>query len=271
MNKYNELCDIYNRCLPELAVSVQDFTDKLILPNSKIISNNFGFIIYDNNGIGMICIKPEYQRCGHGNDLLKQAEKDILKSSIKKIELKMSDEYLLPGVPMKSSNFFIKHGYKHSWGDTPCLDLIMDLSDAEISLENKNNVVYRVANSDDLEDLKQEVAKVDNDWVQYYSEIHDRIIVAEKDKKIAGFVILEDKNVFTPAFSGKKVSGFGAIGVVPEYRKLHIGFNLVKFCNLELKRRGFDISYAAYTYLEGFYKSLGFKPYVYYFMGVKEF
>jgi N-acetylglutamate synthase-like GNAT family acetyltransferase len=265
--KYTDLCRLYNQCLPQLAVDENSFIEKLLLPDVKIISNDYGFVLVNKNMISMLCIDPKYQKQGYGSELLRRAESEISNKNYDKIIL---GQHLLPGAPVESSEFFIKRGYKHSWGNVSCLDLTLDLSTVDVVHNVIDGINYRSANDNDLSKLIDAVTSVDKNWAQYYNKISDNIIIADKDGQIAGFVILDENIKFSPAFKGKRVGGFGAIGVLHRYRKLHIGFNMVRICNSELKKRGFDISYCAYTYLDGFYKSLGFMPYAHYFMGVKE-
>ncbi len=59
-----------------------------------------------------------------------------------------------------------------------------------------------------------------------------------------------------------KIGGFACVGTVSEYRKRGIVLKIVDMATIYLKKLVFDITYIHYTYLEKWYKKLGYETVV---------
>lgn len=103
--------------------------------------------------------------------------------------------------------------------------------------------------------LRQAVARVDDGWVQYFTE-EGRYFCAFDGERIAAFCCLSDMG----RAGGLHIGGPGCVGTVPEYRRQGIGLEMVRLATEILRRDGFDISWIHYTHLADWYMKLGYRP-----------
>ena len=67
-----ELYKIFKECFPTTLISKEEFEKKLDFNDSEVIkeydenSNLIGYSIIRENCISLICVKPEFQKKGHG-------------------------------------------------------------------------------------------------------------------------------------------------------------------------------------------------------------
>lgn len=117
-----ELYKIFKECFPATLISKEEFEKKLDFNDSKVLkeydenNNLIGYSIIRENCISLICVKPEFQRKGHGTKLLLESEGKIRESGFKEILLgyKADSTSLYMGVPILNNvnyNFFTKHQY----------------------------------------------------------------------------------------------------------------------------------------------------------------
>lgn len=111
----------------------------------------------------------------------------------------------------------------------------------------------------DIAALKEAVAKVDKDWVQYFDGA--RVYCGYCGGKIAGFCIVDDMGEHILDGRSIKVGGPGCVGTVPEFRRRGIGLAMVARVTKLLADEGFDISYIHYTGVAGWYAKLGYKTF----------
>lgn len=106
-----------------------------------------------------------------------------------------------------------------------------------------------------LEALRDAVAQVDEDWVQYFTE-KCRYYCAFDGERIVAFCHLADMG----HVQGLHIGGPGCVGTIPEYREQGIGLEMVRLATETLRREGFDLSWIHYTHLAHWYMKLGYQP-----------
>lgn len=108
------------------------------------------------------------------------------------------------------------------------------------------------------ETLREAVAKVEEDWVQYFGA-KQRIYCGYVDGKIASFCIMD--NIGKASVNGRTVNmcGPGCVGTLPEYRRLGIGLTMVKHVTQMFRDEGFDYSYIHFTGVAPWYRKLGYE------------
>ena len=81
--------------------------------------------------------------------------------------------------------------------------------------------------------------------------------------------MIYEKSIVYPNKISENIGGFGCIGVIPSYRNQGIAKNLVFLGENKLLLDNVDGAFLGYTYLEDYYKKLGYQPDKYYWMGEK--
>ena len=97
--------------------------------------------------------------------------------------------------------------------------------------------------------LHAAVARVDEEWVQYFQE-GDRYYCAYDGEAIVSFCCLSDMG----CFHGLHIGGPGCVGTIPTYRKQGIGLEMVRLATETLKRDHFTLSWIHYTHLPDWYE-----------------
>ena len=110
----------------------------------------------------------------------------------------------------------------------------------------------------DLEELKEEVAKVVQYWTQSFNGKH-RVYCGYINGKIASFCLVEDKGTHNINGREYKIGGPGCVGTLPEYRNQGIGLTMVKHVTQILKDEGYDYSYIHFTGVAAWYAKLGYQ------------
>ena len=177
----NEYFEMFKTNFPY--ISREEKTLKEVISNSENVyfekrnddNKLIGLAIVNKNTILLLVVDKDYRNQGMGSDLLNKCEDLIIKNGFNEIKLGVGFNYLMPGVPTSkkytesvyenlypeindnASNFFEKRGYIHSWGKCNCFDMKMSLSDF-VKNENSvgdeiNNILYRWANIDDLDEI----------------------------------------------------------------------------------------------------------------------
>ena len=299
-----EIFEIYKRNFPY--INREEKTIKEIISNENNIiferrdkGQLIACAIVNKNTILLLVVDKEYQNKGIGKSLLEECENRIIKNGFDKIVLGVGFNYLMPGVPTSkkynqsvhenldpnvndiASNFFEKRGYIHSWGKYNCFDMKLKLSDFnqnEYSIgDTLNNVYYRWAKYSDLEEIiecaddacqfqDEKFSKYYNNKDLYKEENNQRVLVATKDNKIVGTLIISIET------EGKDLGCVGCTCVT--YKETHqkIGTNMVKLGTKYLKDIGLKNASLSYTYsgLDVLYGAVGYEISTYYFMGEKK-
>ncbi len=107
----------------------------------------------------------------------------------------------------------------------------------------------------DIGPLREAVALVDDDWVQYF-HARDRVFCAFDGDRIAAFCILSDWGTH----GGLRIGGPGCVGTVPAFRRRGIGLEMVRCATVILQESGFDLSWIHFTHVGRWYERLGYRP-----------
>jgi len=108
--------------------------------------------------------------------------------------------------------------------------------------------------SGDIAALREAVALVDDDWVEYFDP-EDQIYCAFDGDKVVSFCLLDAFG----QYAGLRVGGPGCVGTIPEYRQQGIGLKMVQNATAILKEQSYDLSYIHYTHVGHWYARLGYK------------
>ncbi len=256
-----------------------------------------GAAVYSRNTIYMLAVFPEYRNQGIGSHLLNLCEEQIKERGYDTVIIGVGKEYLMPGVPCRSKlnpeppmvenlypnpelnddgvKFLVKRGYRHSWDEGNCFDMVMSMDDfpgADVPLGGEiDGITYRLAEPDDREKIKSCTDDAEPHFTKYY----DDPSLYEKDSRrrvMAGF----DGDLAVGALIiGDEGDGEGSIGctaVREAYRGRKIATHMVKSGVAWLKEMGLNRSFLGYTYsgLDKLYGSAGYKISVYYMMAEKK-
>jgi ribosomal protein S18 acetylase RimI-like enzyme len=286
MNITTEIFNLYNRNLPEILRNEKQVKRIISDKNNHIITrrdgdNLIGVSVVNKNTIYLLIVDKPYQRRKIGTELLAESEKHITAQGFDKIITGIGNDYIMPGVPMNDGahDFFIKHGYIHSWGDdSGCFDMGQDLRNFNHCVhaigDTINGITYRWAVISDLNNIIKCVTDADDVFIDYYNERElyendsdTRVLVAETDGEIAGvlMVALETEG---------KVKGMGSVActaTVHKHRNKGIATTMVQLGTKHLKELGLDRAYLEYTYTDivNMYGKAGYKVTMQYFMGEK--
>ena len=154
-------------------------------------------------------------------------------------------------------NFFEKENIRSMPRDWVFTELVMDLRSDLLNVTPphfQNGITFGKYHGD-LAVLRDAVAQVDEDWVQYFTE-KCRYFCAFDNEKIIAFCILADMGWF----QGVHIGGPGCVGTIPEYRKRGIGLEMVRLATETLQQDNFDLSWIHYTHLAHWYMKLGYQP-----------
>ncbi|MBR6308677.1 MAG: GNAT family N-acetyltransferase [Lachnospiraceae bacterium] len=135
-------------------------------------------------------------------------------------------------------------------------ELAMDLSKTEpiaVPFTPQEGITFGLFRGD-IETVKEAVAKVDDNWVQYFNE-HSEVYCGFDGDKIVSFCNVGDWGVH----DGVRVGGPGCVGTIPEYRERGIGLEMVRQATELLKDRGVEVSWIHFTHIENWYKKLGYE------------
>lgn len=279
----SEIYNLYKENLPDIIRGEETVKRILSDKDNHIISYSdrgklIGVSIINENTIYLFCVDRHFQKRGIGTELLTESEKYIISNGFDKITVGAGKDYIMPGIPMNNTahNFFQKRGYVHSWNDCGCFDMEQTLKDFnynEHSIGDEiNNIMYRWASIDDLDNIVKCVSDADENFVQYYQDkrLYEKgtdtpVLIAEKDNEILGTLMIsievEDKNL----------GSVGCTTTVHKHRNKGIATNMVKLGTKYLKDIGLSKAFLGYTYtsIVNMYSRAGYKVSMEYFMGEK--
>lgn len=297
MNKYY---DIFRRNFPY--VSREDKTINEILENKNNIviekrneqDELMGISIINKNTILMLCVDEQYRNKGLGTILLNESEKIIKENGYDEIKVGVGFDYLAPGIPTskkyyaseneklysglntKSSDFFEKRGYIHSW-DCNCFDMFLPLKEFDKTDYSIGSVIdgilYRWATIEDLDNIVKCVDDAEENFTKYYKNEklyektnNQRVLVALRDNEVVGTLIV---SVETEA---KDLGCVGCTTVKHSCRGKNIGVNIVIVGTNYLKDIGLTNANLSYTYtgMDHMYGYSGYKISCYYMMARKK-
>jgi GNAT superfamily N-acetyltransferase len=231
---------------------------------------------YDRFGwISILYVAPQERKKGIGSELLRLAEKEILKNGKSTIHVGRDYNNFFPGIPfdMKSSfEWFKNRGYLLT-GETNDLIRKVTGGSQKIDLE-KINYEVRLAGIDDQAKILNFMEK--NFPGRWFYETHDYfqnggtgkeyLIMLDHDKVIA-FTRINDHTLenhlinynmtWRNRFSA--LGGIGPLGVDVDYRHQNFGFHIVaEAVNILIDRKVSDII-IDWTSLLDFYRKFGFE------------
>lgn len=158
-------------------------------------------------------------------------------------------------------NFFESESIKTMHDAESFEEMILSLGERLCGYEKElgEDISFGFYNGD-KDALKAAVAKVDEDWVQFFDG--GRIFCGYCGGEIASFCIVDDMGEHDVNGRSFRVGGPGCVGTVPEYRRRGIGLAMVARVTKILADEGFDISYIHYTGVADWYAKLGYKTIV---------
>jgi ribosomal protein S18 acetylase RimI-like enzyme len=279
----NEIFNLYKETLPDIIRNEETVKEILSDRNNRIISYRdgnrlVGVSIVNQNVIYLLCVDKSFQNRGIGAELLKQSENDMVSNGYDKIVIGAGKDYIMPGIPMNNGahNFFIKYGYKHSWGDCGCFDMSQMLKDFDYNEhtigDTINGITYRWATEDDICNIVKCVTDAEESFVKYYKNetLYEEgtktpVIIAVKGNEVLGTLIV---NVET---EGKGIGSIGCTATVHKHRNKGIATNMVNLGTKYLKDMDLRIAFLGYTYTDivNMYGRAGYKVCMEYYMGEK--
>lgn len=300
----NEIINIFRKEFPYIDREEETIIKILNNENTHLIekrdeSNNLIAVsVINKNTILLFYVDKKYRNKGIGTLLLNESESYIKANGYKNVVVGAGFDYLMPGVPTSkkyynsvneclakevndnASTFFEKRGYVHSW-DCNCFDMKMKLSDFD-KFDNKiddtiNNIKYRWATIADLDEIIECADDAcqyqDNKFSKYYKNEDfykttnkQRVIVAEKENKIVGCIIVSAE------VEAKNLGNVGCTCVRFAETHQKIGTNMVILGTQHLHNIGLANASLGYTYtgLDKMYGSAGYRISCYYMMATKE-
>lgn len=297
-----DLIKIFKNNFPFIVRQDKTVKDILSNKNNKIFerrdckNNLIGVSVVNENTIILLCVNKEHRNKGIGSALLKESEAHIKKQGYKEINVGAGFDYLMPGVPTNKMvynesleqdnvyenvdntayNFFKENGYFHSWEESNCFDMRLNLADFEQNNytigETINGIEYSFAKLSDIDEIVKCTNDAHKEFSQYYTnenlykENHNqRVLIAKDGKEVVGTLIISLQA------EGEGLGSVGCTTVKHSHRGKHIGVNLVIVGTKYLKDIGLPNAFLGYTYsgLDKMYGYAGYKICIYYFMARK--
>ena len=263
---------LFSASFPELEVSPSAFSHLLEWENADISTfeaegKTAGCAVTQGNALRLLCVLPDYQKRGIGTALLRQAEQRVRDSGAKEIVIGGSGTHLFVGAPEKSKGFFDRQGYDFSGRYDEMRGDLSAFHAADFSLPVPDGVQFGWYQGD-IERLREAVAKVDEDWPQYF-QADSSVFCATVNGEIASFCNVDVWENCLLSNGKNKVGAPGCVGTVPEYRKKGIGLKMVALACEELKKQGCDTCFIHYTGVADWYAKLGFRVFLSWYKGKK--
>lgn len=256
--------EIFTRCFPGLRLTERQFSELSGIRQGALFEAEGGFALVRGNRIRLLCVLPELRGRGIGGGLLAQCEDFIRKSGFPRAEIGGADSGLFIGAELSSAPFFEKRGYvlgeniAEMCGESGSLRLDLQAPEGvEFSLEKCGS-----------ERLLSAVAKVDEDWVQYFGE--GECFCAYRSGEIASFCLVEDNVTCLFSDGNSRLGSVGCVGTVPEFRRQGTGLAMVAETSRILTERGCDRIFIHYTGVYDWYAKLGYQTRVWVRLGGKE-
>ncbi len=279
-NLKSSLFKIFTDCFPYIPMAGNIFSKRIFEGTNKIFveyasSVPVGFSVLHGNTVVLICVDPDFQNKGIGKKLLKKSEEYISSHGFSNVNLGRCSNGLFFGAVIDSFShrFFEKQGYVAFNG---CLDMVMDLESYSYkNIINKykctTDISFEFYRQNDCKELIDAVSAVEPRWVDKFTNTeNDSIIVASYNNSIAGFLKLDFDADTIITGDDSKVGMIEYVGVVPEYRNIGIGTNMVAYGAQQLKNALCTDAFIEYTSLDTWYSRIGFEEFIWFWMGSKE-
>jgi ribosomal protein S18 acetylase RimI-like enzyme len=280
----NEIFGLFQRNLPSVLRRESTVLDVLGDECNHIIEcrdgeKTVGISVINEGTIYLLCVDKTSQNQGIGTRLLKQSEEYIASKGFNKVVLGVGEGYIMPGVPMNDGahEFFMKHGYTHSWGESGCIDMSQALEGFNCNGyaigDTINGIKYRWAGVSDLEATVKCVFDAKEDFACYYRETelykqgsNAPILIAERDGEVLGAILVS---------IGEKLGDNGGsldcLVTALKHRGKGIATTLTTLGTKHLKDTGLCNAYLCFTYTDiaNMYRRIGYEVCMEYFMGEK--
>ena len=244
---------IFRSCFDRLPTDAASFEALVLRDGAHIFREEGGFAVVEGDRITLLCVSPEYRGKGAGTRLLAQCEDYIKSQGHEKAVLSGS---LIPGAASGSYDFFEKRGYILG-GEFNEMSLELDGFNKaeELMSAADTSCVTRYCDTG-IEDARNAVAKVDEDWVQYFNDT-DSIYCVYANNEIASFCIVGNDETCLLSDGSTKVGSVGCVGTIPEYRRRGFGLAMVALCAEFLNKLGCGKLFIHQTHLDKWYGKLG--------------
>lgn len=253
----------------------------------KIWQDDFVIQSYtDAAWISLIYVCPKYRKQGIGEILLNKSEEVFKKLGKNILHLGKDYHNYFPGLPVdfaKTLPWFEKRGFI-SPGQT--YDLIRETTtNKKLNIENQD-YLFRLGTIQDKEEIIDFISRVwPGRWTKEAIEYFDLggdgkeyLLCLNKDNKIIGFCKVCGPNTKTNLISFSltwrarfsSLGGIGPLGIDPDYRKKHLGIDLVSSAVNHLIDEGTNYIIIDWTGLLEFYRHMGFEVWKSYFYASKK-
>ncbi len=278
------------------------------IPNHEMANDDANQWIRDGTGgIGMVSVRPGFQRKGIGKQLMAAVESFFVKNDVLVISIgREPGRHLLPGVPQPLEDcleFFDKCGYTR--GFESAIDIIGDISDIEAIPKDNQKLLDKMARNaaDGFEvipyDSSIKVAVLDFMWETFpgkwywrvLSHVNDpgapldelQVLVRREGREmhVLGFALTatQQGTCMGPATilqsrGSQNFGGLGPIGISGGVRGSRgLGAMLLHCALVNLHRKGVDrvlIDWTSQGLLDRYYGLAGFKHFMTYVSVKKE-
>lgn len=238
---------IFTDCFGYLGLNEERLAGFEEFNGSELAENDGGFALVKNDHIELLMVSPEKRGKGFGKELLTRCEGIIRKNGFDTAKIGGG---LFSGAPEESVGFFEKRGY--AFGNA-FAEMCVELGGYADPLPD-NSADFGFYS--DIEELKAAVAKVEEDWLQFFDG-ENEYFCGFVDGKPVSFCIFEDDVNCLASKGSERCGSVGCVGTVPEYRKRGIGLKMVSLALAELKKRGCGRCFIHMTHLWNWYGKLG--------------
>ncbi len=253
----------------------------------KIYQDKYTIESYtDSAWISLIYVRPDYRKQGIGSLLLLKAEEVFKKLGKTVCNLGRDCHNYFPGLPCDFANFvswFEKRGFVFN---RQTYDLIRETKNyRKLKIEN-DDFTFRIGNITDKEKIINFISRVwPGRWTQEALEYFNAggtgkeyMLVLNKNQEVIGFAKVCGPKTETSHMSFSltwrarfsNLGGIGPLGIDPNYRKKHLGYDIVSSAVNHLIDEGAEQIIVDWTGLLEFYRHMGFEVWKSYFYSSKK-
>lgn len=251
---------LFKDCFPEITICREAF-DEICGGCESIEHEDGGFVLFKGNELRLVCVSEKYRRQGIGSELIRRAEERIRENGFDKITAGGFSSGLFIGVPAESIDnscpFWEKRGYVKTGGCAEMKRSLSELDAAEYDIPVPEGTKFGICPVSP--ELKNAVASVDEDWVQYFED--SEVFCGYLNGEIASFCILGDDETCIIS-DGGRTGSVGCVGTVPKFRRKGIGLKMVLLAMEKLKKRGCESCFIHYTHVYDWYAKVGCKVFL---------
>jgi GNAT superfamily N-acetyltransferase len=269
LNDFEKFHKIYSQCFKDYPIRLDFFIGLLQLQEATIFceyedSVIAGYAILHSNSISILCVLPEYQKCGYGAKLLRKAETHIQALRYSSVILGRGQYYLLQGVPTVHPNtvdFFEKRGYTAQWTSANMTLPLCNFEPLFLRLPSPpDNITYQFSDVGDKRALLEAVDDAEPNWKAIFETCIDPIMVATVCGEIVGFQILSTNGGrFVSDATLNSVGSIGCVGVIHKAREKGIGRAMVVKGIEWLTENDCSAIELRYVTLVDWYSAMGFQ------------